>query len=139
MRQAGCVFLPAGLAFALVGGWMLFGPGMSGWDRLAGCGMALFGLVLIQGVTGDDSVRSMPGYLHPESQFVAPPSAHAPAEEWDAYAQQKARALEHNYWLMRQEKWLIELTSECRGTDGALMLAALSPRMRAEVERRMNE
>jgi len=138
MKQAACVFLPAGLLFTLGGGWMLFGPSSTAWDRICGLGMALFGLALINGATGDDSVRNMPGYLHPETQFVVPPSHRASEAEWEEYARRKARALEHNYHLMGQEKWLNELTSECRGTDGALMLAALSPRMRAEVERRMN-
>lgn len=138
MKQAACVFLPAGLVFALAGGWMLFAPSSSAWDRLMGFGMACFGLVLIQGATGDDSVRNMPGYLPRDAQFVVPPSAQASVAEWDEYARRKARALEHNYHLMRQEKWLNELVGECRSADGPLMLAALSPEMRVEVERRLH-
>ena len=138
MKQAACVFLPAGLVIGGVGVWMLFAASSSGWDRLLGIGMACFGLALIQGVTGDDSVRNMPGYLPRDAQFVVPPSAQASAAEWDEYARRKARALEHNYHLMRQEKWLNELVGECRSADGPLMLAALSPEMRSEVERRMN-
>ena len=134
MKQAACVFLPAGLVFALAGGWMLFGPSSTAWDRICGLGMALFGLALINGATGDDSVRNMPGYLHPETQFVVPPSAQASAEEWDEYARRKARALEHNYNLMHQPKWLNELRRECHGSDGTVMLEALSPEMRRMVE-----
>lgn len=138
MKQAACVFLPAGLVIGGVGVWMLFAASSSGWDRLLGFGMACFGLVLIQGATGDDSVRNMPGYLPRDARFVVPPSAQASVAEWDEYARRKARALEHNYRLMDQEKWLRELVSECRSADGPLMLEALSPEMRAEVERRMN-
>ena len=138
MKQAACVFLPAGLVFGGVGVWMLFAASSSGWDRLLGIGMTCFGLALIQGVTGDDSVRNMPGYLPRDAQFVVPPSAQASVDEWDEYARRKARALEHNYRLMDQEIWLRELVSECRSADGPLMLEALSPEMRSEVERRMN-
>ena len=138
MKQAACVFLPAGLVIGGVGVWMLFAASSSGWDRLLGIEMACFGLALIQGVTGDDSVRDMPGYLPRGSQFVVPPSSHASAEEWNEYARRKARALEHNYHLMYQEKWLNELVNECRSSDGPLMLEALSPEMRVEVERRLH-
>ncbi len=138
MKQAWMIFVPAGLVFGGVGVWMLFAPSSSGVERLTGFGMACFGLVLIQGATGDDSVRNMPGYLPRDAQFVVPPSAQASVAEWDEYARRKARALEHNYRLMNQVKWLNELVSECRSADGPLMLAALSPEMRAEVERRLH-
>lgn len=139
MKQAKAIVIPYGLALVLAGIVLLLNPEKTCGDWIILICAILFGIALVNAAMGKDDYKDADSYLDPNLQFVSPPwPSSSTEEEWNEYERKCAKAAEHNYRLTGKETWMREICTLCVGPWGDIAKAALSPEMRAKVERRIH-